>query len=582
MRRIVVVLCCLAVFAAAGQARAESLGCGLPDVRPLWIEFADGTVDFRLEIFGRPGVIVGTSGAVRSAELRALGARTVYWHMSLKGLAGTPTVPNDAATLKARVAELVEKARAATGCQTPVIALNELWGVWRPTPWPPQIITYRQNVLAVMRQLRDAGLKPFLLVPGPPAGGKAPYVGDTAADWWREIAKAGWIVREMHFNAPYVYRLGVYAGSRARRVAMRTALEALTGLGIAGDRLGLMLGFQSGPGKGGREGLSPDHRWFEIVKRDALAARQVASEIGISTIWSWGWGTFNVAGADPDKPRAACVYLWTRDPSLCDGPAAAGPGFLLSTTAGQINLAPGVQCRTGAGVIRTNAMEALLPATADDRVAAMTALLNRRLVGKLGARVEKADVASALQQVLVQHFGGSLEAYQAAIEERGLGDDLVNTILADQLRRQAAEAALAVSSPGLGIWSWTHRRLGAALRRAVCRRDELPARKIFVWRDYHPLLEVPAASVTISAGSPVVRRGGSTTLSGAVVSARASETVSVYARRGSGSAFRRVTSVAVGSDGSWSAVVSPSGTTSYRAVSKSAASRTLSVRTRGR
>ena len=93
MRRIVVVLCCLAVFAAAGQARAESLGCGLPDVRPLWIEFADGIVDFRLEIFGRPGVIVGTSGAVRSAELRTLGARTVYWHMSLKGLAGTPTVP---------------------------------------------------------------------------------------------------------------------------------------------------------------------------------------------------------------------------------------------------------------------------------------------------------------------------------------------------------------------------------------------------------------------------------------------------------------------------------------------------------
>ena len=365
---------------------------------------------------------------------------------------------------------------------------------------------------------------------------------------------------------------------------MRTALEAFTELGISGDRLGLMLGFQSGPGKGGREGLSPDHRWFEIVKRDALAARQVASELGDLDDLVMGLGDVQRGRrrrGQAERRLRVPVDAGSRGSATAPRPRARAS--FARRPAGQINLAPGVQCRTGAGVIQTNAMEALLPATADDRVAAMTALLNRRLVGKLGARVEKADVASALQEVLVaEHFGGSLEAYQAAIEEMGLGDDLANTILADQLRRQAAEAALAVSSPGLGIWSWTHRRLGAALRRAVCLRDELPARKIFVWRDYHPLLEVPAASVSMSAGSPVVRRGGSTTLSGTVVSARASETVSVYARRGSGSAFRRVASVAVGSDGRWSAVVSPSGTTSYRAVSKSAASRTLSVRTRGR
>ena len=147
---------------------------------------------------------------------------------------------------------------------------------------------------------------------------------------------------------------------------------------IENGKLGMVLGFQSGPGKGGREGLSPDHRWFEIVKRDALAARRIASELDISTIWSWGWGTFNAAGADADKPRAACVYLWTRNPGLCNGPAAAGPGFSVDTIAGQLNLARGVQCRTGAGKIQTSPMESLLPA-AGDRVTALTVLLTRRL-----------------------------------------------------------------------------------------------------------------------------------------------------------------------------------------------------------
>ena len=581
MRRIVFVLCCLAALGAAGEARAESLGCGLPDSHPLWIEFADGSVDFRQEIFGRPGVIVATNGVARAAEMRTLGAQTVYWHMSLKGLAGTPGYPNDPALVKERIAALVEKARSSTGCQTPVIGFNELWGASRATPWPPEVQAYRQNVLTVMRGMSDAGLKPFLLVPGQASGSKAPYVGDSAAEWWREIAKAGWIVREMHFNAPYIYGLGLYPGSRTRRIAMRTALESLTALGISGNRLGLLLGFQSGPGKGGREGLSPDHRWFEIVKRDALAARRIASELDISTIWSWGWGTFNAAGADADKPRAACVYLWTRNPELCNGPAAGGPGFSVDTIAGQLNLARGVQCRTGAGKIQTSAMESLLPA-AGDRVTALTVLLTRRIIGGLGAPIGKADVARALELVIGEHFGGSLEAYRAAVGEKGLGDDLVDQILADQLRRQATEAAIAVSNPGLGLNSWMNRGLTRALSRAVCLRDELPARTLFTWAGPLPFLEIPWASITVAAGSPVIRRGASTTLYGNVISARASETVTVYGRSGSSAPFTRIASTAVGPDGNWSLDVSPSRTTTYRAISKSAASRVVTVRTRGR
>src|SRR6266511_4146375 len=87
--------------------------------------------------------------------------------------------------------------------------------------------------------------------------------------------------------------------------------------------------------------------WLETIKWQALAARQVASELRFPTIWSWGWGEWGGGSVDPDKPAAACVYLWTRNPSLCDGPKAAGPGFNTSRTDGQINLPSGVQCIVG-------------------------------------------------------------------------------------------------------------------------------------------------------------------------------------------------------------------------------------------
>jgi hypothetical protein len=83
----------------------------------------------------------------------------------------------------------------------------------------------------------------------------APYVGDTAADWWRRGGKCSYIVREMHFNAPYIYGQGPIRVA-ARRIAMRSAITALTSLGIPADRRPPAAS-QSGPGKRGREGLEP-------------------------------------------------------------------------------------------------------------------------------------------------------------------------------------------------------------------------------------------------------------------------------------------------------------------------------------
>ena len=75
-----------------------------------------------------------------------------------------------------------------------------------------------------------------------------------------------------------------------------------------------------------------------------LAVKQVSREIPLATIWSWGWGEWAAADRDPDKPAAACVYLWTRNPSLCAGPSMAGPEFDRSLTEGQLRLPGGTQC----------------------------------------------------------------------------------------------------------------------------------------------------------------------------------------------------------------------------------------------
>ena len=76
-------------------------------------------------------------------------------------------------------------------------------------------------------------------------------------------------------------------------------------------KVGLFLGFQTEKGNGGREGLAK-LSWFRTIKWQALAAKQVASELHFPTIWSWGWGEWGGGSVDADKPAAACVYLWTQ------------------------------------------------------------------------------------------------------------------------------------------------------------------------------------------------------------------------------------------------------------------------------
>jgi len=81
------------LLAHAAEPRAAG-PCGLPDTKPVWIDFTDGTVPFGLDLFGRSGITIATGGAGLPPEFRAAGAGTVYWENKLGGVVGTTTAPS--------------------------------------------------------------------------------------------------------------------------------------------------------------------------------------------------------------------------------------------------------------------------------------------------------------------------------------------------------------------------------------------------------------------------------------------------------------------------------------------------------
>lgn len=563
-------LAALAALVAVSGARAER-PCGLPDTQPLWVEFAAGSVSFRASVFGRPGIVAATPGASVPRALRARGAHTVYWHMKLQSLVGRPKAPADPAAVPGAAAALVERAAASAGCATPLIGLNELWGAYLPMPWTAENAQYRANVLTLLRSIAERGGRPYLFVSGNTGSPRAPAVGDEAAAWWREVAQYAEIVRQVYFNGPYIARHDPLLGSRRRRLAMRRAVAQLVAIGVPAARVGLQLGFQSGAGKGGREGLEPREAWFEVVKREALAARQVALDEGIGSVWSWGWGTFGPASADPDKEAAACVYLWARDQTLCDGPAAAGPLFDTSLTAGQIRLAAGVQCEVAGGTI-SSADVAALAAVTGDRRSALNALLGRLLATRAGGPVSEDDLDAAEAGVIARGFLGNADAYASELAARRASRDVARAALADELRRQALRARLAVEEPGGSYASWIAGETVAALRTAVCLRDELPGPAPVELTTYLPFLAVPVGTVTLEPAIGELGYGEQGALVGTVASDRARETITIYARPAGTSDFVPLGTVETRGSDAWTFQVAPSVGTTYVAVSQSAVS----------
>ena len=404
----------------------------------MWIDFADGSVPF-WQTFARPGVIAAASNLLYPPQIRQRGAQTVYWDMYLNNRVGRPDAPRDPATIVERANRLFDYAVQSTGCATPLIAENELFGAGLVTPWSASNAQYRANVLLYLRTLAARGARPFLLI------SSKPYTAGEAGDWWRQVAEVADLVPEVYFPAPSLYKQGPIVANRRLRVAFRNAVLAFTELGIPARKLGIVLGFQTGRGAGGREGLQPAHAWYEVVKWQALSARQVAGEWKLGSVWSWGWGHWGTAAPDPDKAGAACVYLWTRARALCDGPAAAGPEFNSSLSDGQIRLPRGVQCQVGRRQITAGAVTRLQALTGDRQLA--LTVLYARAVERAEFRPSARSVIAAERTVIALRFGGNAAVYRAALAQAGATPTLARAILGDSLRRAELESRLRVRAP---------------------------------------------------------------------------------------------------------------------------------------
>ena len=430
MIRLALGVALLAVLLDAAPAHARE--CGIPDSNPLWVDFAGHDAPLPQ----KPGLTLAyTSGTEKPAAARAAGAATVFFDLNFNKRVGTPTAPADPATIVEKADRLFDFAVTVTGCVTPWIALNELFGAQTPTPWTETTAQYRENTLVLLRRLAERGARPAITIANPP------YTGGEAADWWREAAATALLIRQVFFTAPNVpqlHALGVVRGSRAMRRGMRGLVRRFTEIGIPASRVALELQFHSAPGQGGREGLQPRSKWLEIVKLEALAARQVTKELGTHSIWSWGWATFSTAGIDRDKGEAVCVYLWVRDPKLCSGPGAAGPAFDASLTVGQLQLSPGTICMLPAGKIRTDAVAPLLRALGDRDVARSVVL--ERLVLAAKVELDPQAVLGAELSLVEERYGGSLAAYLSALSRARLGRAAARALLADEIRREAIRA----------------------------------------------------------------------------------------------------------------------------------------------
>src|ERR687887_543911 len=462
VRRLLLVIAALAVVVVVpGHARADGLPtCApLPAKKPVWIDFADGSVPF-WQMFAKPGIVAAASNLIYPAKLRAGGAQTVYFDLHLNKRVGPPSPPADTSTIVEKANKFYEYAAQSMDCSNPVIAENELFGSWLAVPWSPTNAQYRANVLLFLQTLRARGAQPWLLV------NAKPYTAGTAGDWWRAVADVAGIVREVYFPAPLIYRQGPILGSRTLRTAFRNGILDFTKIGIPASKLGLFLGFQTTKGTGGREGLAAKP-WYRTVKWQALAARYVANEMEFNSIWSWGWAEWKTMPGeyDPDKPKAACVYLWTRDPKLCNGPAAAGKGFNRSRTEGQPILAPGLRCRLWKTAVRWSAINPILKLTGDPELAFSNAFA--RAVEQQTARVTYPEILAAERSIVAARFGGSRAAYNAAIAQAHANLSIARSIVGDELRRARIESKFRVAAPSASAIAEYHDNFGDLQARLV-------------------------------------------------------------------------------------------------------------------
>ena len=144
----------LALVAVPGGRPAQRATCGLPAQPTLWVDYAGHNAP----IIPKPGLVLAvSSGTTLPAQLRQAGAATIFFDLHLNDRVGTPSAPADPATIQEKAAKEFVFAQQVTGCATPLIAENELFGAQTPTPWSATNAQYRANVLALVQALDALG-----------------------------------------------------------------------------------------------------------------------------------------------------------------------------------------------------------------------------------------------------------------------------------------------------------------------------------------------------------------------------------------------------------------------------------------
>jgi hypothetical protein len=360
--------------------------------------------------------------------------------MHLNRRVGTPLEPFDPAFVIDRANRMYDIAAQSMGCPQPILLENEMNGANLITPWSPTNAQYRRNVLIYLQTLVARGARPVLPVPS------VPYLGDeTAIDWWRQASHYADIVSESYFAAPRVAKQGPFAGGRTLRELFRTRIAPYTSIGIPTKKLGIMLGFHTTPGSGGRE-HAKRLAWLQVTKLQALAAQEVAKELGLRSVWSWGWGVWgpNSPENDPDKPAAACVYLWARNPKLCNGPKVAGRKFDKARDVGRIVLPAGARCTVSGRRLDWSTIRSLTRVMGDPDAGFTAAYA--RAVASVFQTLKSKQVLEAEKAIVAGRFG-SYAAYGRALSRARASRSIARGVIGDELRRELIERRFHVRGP---------------------------------------------------------------------------------------------------------------------------------------
>jgi hypothetical protein len=433
----------LLVVRPAASQPAWAGQCGIPANQTVWADYSWSTL---LPVMARRGTLLaltdGDSQIDYSAQARARGAATYSFDVHLTRRVGTPDAPADPATIEAAAqAQYATAVDRSGGCSSPLVVENELWGATTVTPWSAANTEYRADVLAYLQDLAELGAHPVLLL------ARSPYLGSPdAVSWWLQVAQVSDIVREAYAPATPVWKLGPVLGNRLLRERYRAAVEPLMAIGVPASRLGIMVSVLSQKGGGGRSGLEPATAWYQVVKWYALSAKEVASELRLGSVFSWGWQQWNPKEVDPTKPEAACAWLWARKAGLCNVRRMLGPGFDASRTAGQISLPARAFCGVpGYGEIGQTALRRLTAVTGDQNAA--LSLLFERLVEAHYAVASSNAIRAVEREVVAESFGGSRAAYLAALAAAHLSVADARAALADEIRRAELEQNQGVAPP---------------------------------------------------------------------------------------------------------------------------------------